>query len=186
MKRKQLQDTTHLSITLKRLAWQLIEAHDKFQDSVIIGLQPRGIEPAARICTELETLLGKPVPYGKLDATFFRDDFRRRTTPLKPNATEIPFLIERKRVILIDDVLYTGRTVRAALDAMIAFGRPESVELLVLVDRNYSRELPIEATYSGYKINTLKQERVLLEWASTSNDIKEDSIWLIEASENNG
>ncbi len=166
-----------LEIVISRLAQELIENHGDFADSVLIGMQPRGVFFADRIARELARTLGHAVPLGQLDATFYRDDFRRRDSPLKPNATNVPFLIENKRVILIDDVLATGRMVRAALDAMTAFGRPRKVELLVLVDRRYNRDLPIRSDYTGQRVNTLESQRVLVEW--TEQGAEADRIWLV-------
>lgn len=160
-------DNKKLQLTIKRLCYQLIENHHDFSNSVILGLQPRGIFMAERIHRELEQILGKKVLLGRLDVTFFRDDFRRQDTPLIPNATRIDFTIENKRVILIDDVLYTGRTIRSGLDAMLAYGRPENVELMVLVDRRYSRHLPVEANYIGTEVDSISEERVKVEWKET-------------------
>ncbi|MBB6612840.1 bifunctional pyr operon transcriptional regulator/uracil phosphoribosyltransferase PyrR [Pontibacter sp. Tf4] len=170
-----------LDIMVMRLCHQLIENHGDFSDSVILGLQPRGKYVAERIQQTLATILGKQVPTGYLDTTFHRDDFRRRETPLTANATKIDFLIEGKKVILVDDVLYTGRSVRAAMDAMIAYGRPANVELLVLIDRLYTRHLPIQATYVGRQVNSLQSQRVLVEWKA--QDAPEDTIWLITKTE---
>lgn len=172
-----------LDIMLQRLAHQLIENHINFSDSVILGLQPRGIYVAERLRQKLAAILGVPVRTGQLDITFHRDDFRRRENPLTANATHINFHIEDQKVILVDDVLYTGRSVRAALDAMIAYGRPASVELLVLIDRRYTRQLPIEAKYVGKYVNSLPTQRVLVEWQSQQNPA--DNIWLITQNEEN-
>ncbi|PRY42922.1 pyrimidine operon attenuation protein/uracil phosphoribosyltransferase [Spirosoma oryzae] len=166
-----------LEIVVSRLAQQLIENHQDFADTVLLGMQPRGIYFAERVSRELSRALGREVPLGYLDATFYRDDFRRRDTPLRPNTTHVPFVIENKRVILIDDVLATGRMVRAALDAMTAFGRPRKVELLVLIDRRYNRDLPIKPDYTGMKVNTLESQRVLVEWTEQGADA--DRIWLV-------
>ena len=171
-----------LEIVISRLAQQLIESHQDFSDTVILGMQPRGIYFAERVGRELnrmlaETAPGHAVPLGYLDATFYRDDFRRRDSPLRPNTTHVPFIIEDKRVILIDDVLATGRMVRAALDAMTAFGRPRKVELLVLIDRRYNRDLPIKPDYTGKRVNTLESQRVLVEW--TEQGAEADRIWLV-------
>lgn len=160
-------DSKKLQLTIKRLCYQLIENHHDFSDSVILGLQPRGIYMADRIHKELEQILNKTVLLGRLDVTFFRDDFRRRESPLIPNATKIDFTIENKKVILIDDVLYTGRTIRSGLDAMLAYGRPQNVELMVLVDRRYSRHLPVEANYIGTQVDSIAEERVKVEWKET-------------------
>mgnify|MGYP002777705037 CR=1 FL=1 len=166
-----------LEIVISRLCQQLIENHQDFQESVILGMQPRGIYFAERIVRELSRTLGRDIPLGYLDATFYRDDFRRRDTPLRPNTTHVPFLIENKKVILIDDVVATGRMVRAALDAMTAFGRPRCVELLVLIDRRYNRDIPIKPDYTGKRVNTLESQRVLVEW--TEQGAEADRIWLI-------
>lgn len=166
-----------LEIVISRLGQELIENHQNFADSVILGMQPRGIYFAERIAHELNRALGKTIPLGYLDATFYRDDFRRRDSPLRPNTTHVPFLIENKNIILIDDVLATGRMVRAALDAMTAFGRPRKVELLVLIDRRYNRDLPIKPDYTGMRVNTLESQRVLVEW--TEQGAEADRIWLM-------
>jgi pyrimidine operon attenuation protein/uracil phosphoribosyltransferase len=178
MQKKLILDQNLVDITINRLCQQLIENHGNFSDSVIIGLQPRGIYLASRITEKLRSLLKKDIHLGYLDTTFHRDDFRRREKPIKANATEIPFIIEEKKVVLIDDVLFTGRSVRAAMDAMIAFGRPKKVELLVLVNRRYSRDLPIEPNYVGKSVNTLHSQKVKVEWREQG--IKKDSIWLID------
>jgi pyrimidine operon attenuation protein/uracil phosphoribosyltransferase len=177
MQKRILFNSQLLDITINRLCQQLIENHNDFGQTVMLGMQPRGVFLAERIRQNLLKLTDKEVPTGQLDTTFFRDDFRRRESPLTPNTTNVPFIIEEKKVVLIDDVLFTGRTVRAALDAMIAFGRPKKVELLVLVDRKYSRELPIEAFYVGRQVNTILSQRVLVEWKEQG--AAEDAIWLI-------
>jgi len=174
MQKRLIIDHILLHITLSRLAHQLIENHGDFAATVMIGLQPRGILLASRLKKTLDQLLENPVKLGYLDTTFHRDDFRRRDVPIKANTTEIPFLIEDKNVILVDDVLYTGRSVRAALDAMISFGRPKKVELLVLINRKYTRELPVEPTYVGNAVNTMDTQRVLVEW----NDDQTGNVWL--------
>lgn len=164
-----------LNIMLHRLCQQLIENHAEFDQTVLLGLQPRGIFFADRIQKHLEDILNIKVNKGYLDTTFHRDDFRRRQSPLTPSKTEVPFLVEDKNVILLDDVLYTGRSVRAALDAMVSFGRPQKVELMVLIDRKYTRQLPIEADYIGRTVNTIDSQRVLVEWKENSS---EDGVWL--------
>lgn len=175
MQKKLILDSDLLTITLDRLCQELIENHADFSNSVLLGMQPRGIFLAEWIHEKL-SVKAKNIPLGYLDATFHRDDFRRREIPAKASETKVPFLIEGKKVILIDDVLYTGRTVRAALDAMIAFGRPEKVELLVLIDRKHTRELPIAADYVGRYVDTLDSQRVLVELDAGH---KHNKIWLI-------
>ena len=177
MQKRLILDSHQLEITVNRLCQQLIENHGNFSDSVIIGLQPRGIYLAELIKTRLFNNLSIEVPLGYLDTTFHRDDFRRRKKPREPSTTNIKFIIEDKNVILVDDVIYTGRSIRAAMDAMITFGRPRKVELLTLINRKYSRQLPIEPDYVGRDVNTIKTQRVLVEWKVQGN--KEDKIWLI-------
>jgi pyrimidine operon attenuation protein/uracil phosphoribosyltransferase len=177
MQKKLIFDSDLLDITLTRLCEQLIENHSSFENCVILGLQPRGIFLAELIHKKLKSLTKKDIPLGYLDTTFYRDDFRRRDTPAKASETKVPFVIEGKDVILIDDVLYTGRSVRAALDAMIAFGRPAKVELLVLVDRANTRDLPIAADYVGKLVNTLESQRVLVELEAQG--YKKNKIWLV-------
>ena len=176
MQKKLILDSDLLDITLSRLCQQLIENHKDFAETVIIGLQPRGVLLAEIIHQKLEKILRKSIPLGLLDTTFHRDDYRRREIPVKATETRIPFVIEGKNVILVDDVLFTGRTVRAALDAMISFGRPEKVELLVLIDRKYNRDLPIAPDYVGKIVNTLASQKVLVELEEKGNNNK---IWLI-------
>ena len=159
---------TQVKLTVKRLCFQLIENHNDFSNTVLIGLQPRGIFLAKYIHKELTKILpNQKIDLGSLDTTFFRDDFRRRSNPLIPNKTHIDFIIEDKKVILIDDVLYTGRTIRSGLDAMLVYGRPKLVELLVLVDRRYSRHLPIEPNYVGTTVDSLTSERIEAIWKDT-------------------
>lgn len=172
MKPVTLIDKKQLELIINRLTYQLIENHDDFSDAVLLGLQPRGVALAERIKDRLKQIMPEAeIHLGSLDITFFRDDFRRREEPLRANTTAIDFIIEDKKVILIDDVLYTGRTIRAGLDAMLSYGRPSSVELLVLVDRRFSRELPIEPTYIGKSVDSIDSQRVRVDFAKkTEND----------------
>lgn len=150
-----------LDITIKRLARQLIENHGDFENTVLIGLQPRGIQLADRLHAELKRVLsGADIDLGYLDVSFYRDDFRRRDEPITVSETTIDFEIENKKVIMIDDVLYTGRTIRSGMDALMDFGRPKKVEFLVLIDRRFSRQLPIQADYVGRTVDSVVSERV--------------------------
>jgi len=168
-----LLDGQRFQITIQRLCHQLIENHDNFDNSVIIGIQPRGVFLANRIIEELKkTLLNLKIESGNLDITFFRDDFSRKDGLLIPSSTKIDFIIEGKKVILVDDVLWTGRTIRAAMDALQSFGRPEKVELLTLVDRRFSRHLPIEADYIGIKVDTIDSQKVIVNWKETDQEDK--------------
>lgn len=140
-----------------------MEHHLQTDDVVFIGLQPRGLLVSKKIVEIIQQQYpGKPLNYGILDITFYRDDVRKELHVA--NKTDIPFSIEGKKVILIDDVLYTGRTIRAALDALQDFGRPQKVELCVLVDRRFNRELPIQPDYCGKAIDTISSQKVKIEW----------------------
>jgi pyrimidine operon attenuation protein/uracil phosphoribosyltransferase len=160
---KSILSEQQLHITIKRLAHQLLENNTGINNTVLIGLQPRGVFLSDRIVEQIaKELPGEKIQYGKLDITFYRDDIRKELHIA--NRTEIPFSIEGQRVILIDDVLYTGRTIRAALDALLDFGRPEKVELCVLIDRRFSRQLPIQPDYVGKSIDSIISQKVKVEW----------------------
>lgn len=174
-----LLDAKAVAVTIRRLCEQLAENHPDFSETVFLGLQPRGVVFAERVQSEIKATMGADVPLGYIDPTFHRDDFRRRPAPLAPNRTHIPFVLENKRVVLIDDVLFTGRSVRAALDALISYGRPALVELMVLINRKYARELPIEANYIGRSIDTVKPQRVLVDWQVAG--MPSDNVWLLES-----
>ena len=177
MTRRLLLDKQKLEITLKRLCFQLLENHEGLNNTVIIGLQPRGVFLARRIVSLLKDILNTDqIAAGELDVTFYRDDFRRREI-VTPSATKMDVVIEGKNVILLDDVLYTGRTIRAGMDALIDFGRPSKVELMVLVDRRYSRQLPIAPDYIGISVDTITSEKVNVCWQDADT---EEGIWLIE------
>lgn len=181
MQRRLLLGHPQLAITIGRLCQELIENHQNFENTVILGLQPRGVFLAERIRKRLEEFTGVNINLGYLDATFYRDDFRRRDQPVRANETRIDFLIEDQNVILVDDVFYTGRSVRASLDAMIAFGRPAKVELLVLVERKYAHHVPITPDYIGKQVNTIDSQRVLVEWKEQG--LEGDNVWLINKEE---
>ena len=163
MQPREIISTKEFHLIIKRLAHQLVENHGDFSDSVLIGLQDRGVYLADKLGELLQKMQPKAkIHVGHLDITFFRDDFRRSEKPLVANQTLIDFVIENKKVILIDDVLYTGRSVRAAIDALMPFGRPRSIELLVLIDRRLSRHLPIQPNYVGKVIDSIDSERVVV------------------------
>ncbi len=152
-----------LQITIERLAYQLIENYVELDSIVLLGIQPRGIFLGDKIFKQLKKINpGQKINYGKLDITFYRDDIRKELH--QPNQTDISFSLEDKNVILIDDVLYTGRTIRAALDALLAFGRPRKVELCVLINRRFSRQLPIQPDYCGKSIDSIFSQKVKVEW----------------------
>ena len=160
---KTLLNEQQLAITIKRLSRQLLENHMNLTDTVIIGIQPRGVFFSDHVVEELRALIPPAnIRYGKLDITFYRDDIRNRIHI--PNHTDIPFTVENKNVVLIDDVLHTGRTIRAAMDALLDFGRPAKVELCTLIDRRFSRELPIQPDYVGKSIDSILSQRVHVFW----------------------
>jgi pyrimidine operon attenuation protein/uracil phosphoribosyltransferase len=176
MQKRLLLTSKHFEITISRLCYQLIENHNDFSESAIIGLQPRGIFVAERIHSRIsEILKTDQLLLGNLDVTFHRDDYRRRDIVI-PSETKLEFIIENKKVILVDDVLFTGRTIRAGMDALVNFGRAKKIELLALVDRRYSRQLPIEPDYIGIRVDTITSEKVKVEWKETDG---EDAVWLM-------
>lgn len=152
-----------IQLTIERLSREVIESIH-FTNTVIIGVQPRGVLLAEKIHQKIISLTGVQIPFGKIDTTFHRDDFRRGKS-LNAKVTEIDFHIEGKEVLLIDDVLYTGRTIRAAMDALLSFGRPTKIELLVLIDRRFNRELPIQPDFVGSVVDTIESVDVEVHWA---------------------
>jgi len=155
-----------VALTIERLCHELIEEHGDLDGVALVGLQPRGVQLARRLRKELARILGgEKLKYGELDITFHRDDFRQRTTSVAPSSTDLDFSLEGRTVVLVDDVLYTGRTIRAGLDALLALGRPEKVKLLVLIDRRFSRELPIQPDHVGKWVDSIANEHVTVEWA---------------------
>ena len=168
-KGKVIIEDERFNLTIERLCHQLIERYDDFSNTCFIGIQPRGVLLSDRIVGRLKKILKLPaIAYGKLDITFYRDDFRTRGKPLAANSTEMDFLVEDREVILIDDVLYTGRTIQSALTAIQHYGRPASVELLTLIDRRFNRHLPIAGDFIGLTIDALDEAYVKVEWRETS------------------
>ncbi len=147
--------------TLTRIAHEILERNRGTDDLAFVGIRARGVPIATRLAAHLKAIAGEDVPTGALDITLYRDDLMRHAVAPQPviRRTEIPFSIDDKRILLADDVLYTGRTIRAALDALIDFGRPKEIQLVVLVDRGH-RELPIRADYVGRNIPTSRQQSV--------------------------
>jgi pyrimidine operon attenuation protein / uracil phosphoribosyltransferase len=170
-------DSKKLDLTITRLCHQLIEQHRDFSEAALLGVQPRGVLLADRIHSKLCSILKKKdIPYGKLDITFYRDDFRIKGKPMIADETSINFSLENMNIILIDDVLYTGRTIRSALDAMLDYGRPADVELLVLIDRRLQRHVPIQAKYVGKVIDSVTSEKVKVEWKENDGA---DKVWMM-------
>ncbi len=154
-------DADRMSRTLARIAHEILERHRGLDGLALIGIRARGVPIAARLAAQLRALTGTDVPTGTLDITLYRDDLMRHAVGPQPviRRTEINFSIDDRLILLVDDVLYTGRTIRAALDALIDFGRPRAIQLVVLVDRGH-RELPIRADYVGRNIPTSRQQSV--------------------------
>lgn len=177
MSQKVLLNSKEIGIILHRLACQLIENHPGFKNTVIVGIQPRGVFLANRIIQLLESEYGiNNIAYGQLDITFYRDDFRRNEKTLAANKTKIDFIVEDKSVVFIDDVLFTGRSIRAALTAIQSFGRPAEIELLTLIDRRFSRHLPIQPDYNGRQVDAFNNEQVKVNWKENEG---EDAVYLI-------
>lgn len=178
MSQRILLNAKEMNIALHRLACQLIENHLDFSSTILIGLQPRGIFLAERLKKLLtEEYDIQNVRLGYLDITFFRDDFRRSDKPLEANKTRIDFLVENQKVVLIDDVLFTGRSIRAALTAIQSFGRPSEIELLTLIDRRFSRHLPIQPNYRGRQVDAINGEKVKVSWQENEG---EDAVYLVK------
>ncbi|MCB0484165.1 MAG: bifunctional pyr operon transcriptional regulator/uracil phosphoribosyltransferase PyrR [Flavobacteriales bacterium] len=175
-------DDRGIDLTLIRLCHHLLENHPGFENTALIGLQPRGVLLKEKLLQTLPSICDKLPLHGNLDIAFYRDDFRRGEKPLQVNETDITFSLEGLNVVLIDDVLYTGRSVRAGLDALLAFGRPSCVELLVLIDRRYGRHLPIQPDYTGKVVDAINSERVEVIWEGESGK----SIVLSELGTSNG
>ena len=165
-----IHDQHRFALTIERLCRHLIEEHGDFSESCLIGIQTGGVQLAERLYRRLTELGIKGLPYGKLDITFYRDDFRTKAGPLTAHPTEIDFLVQDKRVILVDDVLFSGRTVLSAMTALNHFGRAAAVELLVMVDRRFRRTLPVQANYRGLTVDTLTDEYVDVQWRETHGD----------------
>jgi len=174
MNKRIILNSDQLEIVIQRLTIQLLENHGDFSNTAIIGLQPRGVYLAKLIRNRLEQKVsGNKILFGELDSTFYRDDFRRGSKPLIPNTITLDFVVENKQVILIDDVLYTGRSVRSALNALADFGRPKRTELLTLIDRRFNRELPIQPDYVGTEVDTRGNDKVIVDLEV------ENKVWII-------
>ena len=169
IKERQILNQQDIKITIERLCQQLIEHHNDFNNTVIVGVQPRGTFLSNRIITKLKQLLKTTnIESGNVDISFYRDDLRRREEPIVPQVMDMNLSLEGKNVVLIDDVLFTGRSIRSAIDALMAFGRPKSVELLTLIDRRFSRDLPIQPNYVGKTIDAIESEKIIVEWQETT------------------
>lgn len=177
MQSRVIVNSEHFNIILRRLCYQIIENHFPFQQTVLIGIQPRGTLLLNAITTEIRRIHQHAViNEGKIDSTFYRDDFRTSDKLLVPNETQINYTIDNKNIVLIDDVLYTGRTIRSAMEALMEYGRPNKIELLTFVDRRFSRELPIEPNYVGMRVDSVNSEKVKVEWNKENTNA---TIWII-------
>jgi len=178
MSQKVLLNEKEVNIILHRLACQLIEKHNDFSNTILVGLQPRGKHLADRLLQLLKSDYNiSDTQIGYLDITFYRDDFRRSNKVLEASETQMNFIVEGKNVVFIDDVLYTGRSIRAALTAIQSYGRPKSIELLILIDRRFSRHLPIQPDYRGRQVDAIDEEKVIVNWKETQG---EDTVYLIK------
>ena len=170
-------NNSRVNVCLERLAYELLENHNDFSETVLIGLQPRGKFLSKNIVNVLKNKYSlQKLDYGYLDITFFRDDFRTKTDILIPNETNFKLNVNNKKVVFMDDVLYTGRTIRAALTAIESFGRPKSIELLILVNRRYCRELPIQADYKGFNVDVYEDQKVCVNWSENNNYVYLENI----------
>ena len=163
-------DADRIARTLTRIAHEIVERNKGVDDLALVGVRTRGVHLARRLARTLKEITGDEVPTGALDITLYRDDLMRNAVGPQPlvRRTEIPFSIDDRKILLVDDVLYTGRTTRAALDALIDFGRPRGIQLIVLVDRGH-RELPIKADYVGKNLPTAPDESVQVCLQETDN-----------------
>ena len=178
MSQKVLLNHNEVNIILHRLACQLVEKHSNFSNTVLIGLQPRGKFLANRLNDLLKSEYNiSELQSGFLDITFYRDDFRRTSKVLEASTTEMNCIVEDKKVVFIDDVLYTGRSIRAALTAIQSYGRPSSIELLILIDRRFSRHLPIQPDYRGRQVDAIDNEKVIVNWKELHG---EDAVYLLK------
>ena len=175
---RQILNNKQIDIIIRRLCHQLIENHQDFSNTVIVSLLPRGQQVANKIINKLEEITGNQINRGELDISFYRDDLRRNTEPIVPHKMNMDVSVDNKQVVIIDDVLYTGRSVRSAIDALMPFGRPKSIELLVLIDRRLSRHLPIQPDYVGKVIDSIDSEKVIV---NIDEEDKNDNIIILKS-----
>ena len=159
---REILNNNQIGIIIERLCQELIENHNDFSNTVLVSLMPRGKNIGKKIHGKLEKIIGKQIKYGELDSSFYRDDLRRHKKPIIPHKMKMNLTVSEKNVVIIDDVLFTGRSVRSALDALMPFGRPKNIELLVLINRRLSRQLPIEPNYVGKVIDSIESEKVIV------------------------
>jgi pyrimidine operon attenuation protein / uracil phosphoribosyltransferase len=174
-------DADRIGRTLTRIAHEILERNKGVDHLALVGVRTRGVHIARRLARALREITGQEIPTGALDITLYRDDLMRQAVGPQPlvRRTEIPFSIDNRKILLVDDVLYTGRTTRAALDALIDFGRPKAIQLIVLVDRGH-RELPIKADYVGKNLPTSPEESVRVRLQETDGH---DEVVLLQEPE---
>ena len=168
-KSREILNKKQIDIIFERLCHELIENHDDFENTVLVSLMPRGRNIGKKIHKKLEKIIDKKIHYGELDSSFYRDDIRTKSRPIVPHKMSMNVTVDDKKVVLIDDVLYTGRSVRSAIDAIMPFGRPKTIELLVVINRRLTRELPIEPNYVGKEVDSIDSEKVVV-----STDVKDN------------
>ena len=156
---KEILDAVGIERILKRMACEILEAHKDPKNLALVGIHTRGVHLARRLQNRIENFEGIKIPVGEIDITLYRDDWTQLSAQPVVKKTEIPFSVDGRQIILVDDVLFTGRTIRSAMDAVMDFGRPARIELAVLIDRGH-RELPIQSNFTGHQINTMHDQMV--------------------------
>ena len=178
--KSKIMDERDFARTVARLVYEILEKNKGLENIVMVGMRTRGVYIAERIVQKLQEIENKKVPLGILDVTLYRDDFRTALKQPQVQITDIPFTIDNKNIVIVDDVLYTGRTVRAAMDALMDFGRPASIQLAILIDRGH-RELPIIADFIGKNIPTSQGEEIRVHVKEIDGD---DAVYLVDVSNN--
>ena len=161
-KSREILNKNQIDIIFERLCHELIENHDDFENTVLVSLMPRGKNIGQKIHKKLERIIDKKIHYGELDSSFYRDDLRKHSNPIVPHKMSMNLSVNEKNVVFIDDVLFTGRSVRSAIDALMPFGRPKTIELLVLINRRLTRQLPIQPNYIGKEVDSIDSEKVVV------------------------
>lgn len=174
--KKTIMDAAEITRCLERMVYEIREEHPDGKDLLIVGIRTRGVYLAERLKSILDSVYSQPVPLGIVDITLYRDDLTRLDYQPQVKDTQLPFDMDDRKILLVDDVLYTGRTIRAAMDALFDFGRPKSIQLAVLVDRGH-RELPVQADYVGKKVPTSRTEQVQVSLKESDNT---DEVLILE------
>ncbi|MEX2604882.1 MAG: bifunctional pyr operon transcriptional regulator/uracil phosphoribosyltransferase PyrR [Gracilimonas sp.] len=180
MKKAKIMTAEDLDRTYLRFAHQFLEPYDDFSRLAVIGMQTRGVYMGKRIIREIKNAFNNDIDFGVLDVTFYRDDYRSKLKMPEVKVTEIPFDLYDRDIVLVDDVLYTGRTVRSAMDALMAYGRPRSIKFCCMIDRGH-RELPVSADYMGMYVPTYENEEVRVKVEEIDD---EDAVYVVEVEAN--